>query len=59
MRTKLPLSKPRIDGPRCGDPTVVHATLWQPSTSHLSVTRNSNQIAVPWGGPAMRGGLRP
>ena len=21
--------------------------------------RNRNQIAVPWGGPAMRGGLRP
>ena len=57
--TKLPCAKPRIDGPRFGDPTIVSATLWQPNTSDLSVTRNSNQIAVPWGGPSMRGGLRP
>tara|TARA_R110002073_G_scaffold116616_1_gene255058 strand:+ start:256 stop:459 length:204 start_codon:yes stop_codon:yes gene_type:complete len=57
--TLLPFAKPRIVGPWCGDPTCVTGTLWQPSTSQLSVLRNSSQIAVPAGGPAMRGGLRP
>tara|TARA_R110002111_G_scaffold4160_7_gene24110 strand:- start:28397 stop:28597 length:201 start_codon:yes stop_codon:yes gene_type:complete len=52
-------AKPRIVGPWCGDPTSVTGTLWQPSTSDISVLRNSSQIAVPAGGPAMRGGLRP
>jgi len=51
--------KPRIDGPWCGDPTSVTGTLWQQSTSKLSTKPNSSQIAVPWGGPAMRGGLQP
>jgi hypothetical protein len=52
-------AKPRIVGPWRGDPTCVTGSLWLPSTSYLSFLHNSSQIAVPAGGPSMRGGLRP
>ncbi len=48
---------PRIAGPRCGDPRVVWGALWCRIRAKGEGGAGGSQIAVPGGGPAMRGGL--
>ena len=46
-------------GPRFGDPTLVIWHFIPAKSPNLRTCAKISQIAVPGGGPAMRGGLRP